>query len=40
VRAGEVVLSGALGTMVTAEPGTEITAELSTLGRVSVTFSK
>jgi 2-keto-4-pentenoate hydratase len=39
LRAGDVVLSGALGAMVTAEPGTEITAELSTLGRVSVTFS-
>ena len=40
LRAGDVVLSGALGAMVTAEPGTEITAELSTLGRVSVTFSE
>jgi 2-keto-4-pentenoate hydratase len=40
LRAGDVVLSGALGAMVTAEPGAEITAELSTLGRVSVTFSK
>jgi 2-keto-4-pentenoate hydratase len=40
LRAGDVVLSGALGAMVTAEPGTEITAELSTLGRVSVIFSK
>jgi 2-keto-4-pentenoate hydratase len=40
LRAGDVVLSGALGAMVTAEPGTEITAELSTLGRVSVTFSR
>src|SRR6202041_850437 len=30
--ADDVVLSGALGAMVTAEPGTEITAELSTLG--------
>jgi 2-keto-4-pentenoate hydratase len=38
--AGDVVLSGALGAMVTAEPGTEITAELSTLGRVSITFSE
>src|ERR1700722_17405567 len=38
--AGDVVLSGALGAMVTAEPGTVITAELSTLGRVSVTFSE
>jgi 2-keto-4-pentenoate hydratase len=40
LRAGDVILSGALGAMVTAEPGTEITAELSTLGRVSVTFSQ
>ena len=40
LRAGDVILSGALGAMVTAEPGAEITAELSTLGRVSVTFSK
>jgi 2-keto-4-pentenoate hydratase len=40
LRAGDVVLSGALGAMVAAEPGTEITAELSALGRVRVTFSK
>ncbi|HEY6857331.1 MAG TPA: fumarylacetoacetate hydrolase family protein [Mycobacterium sp.] len=40
LRAGDVVLSGALGAMVTAEPGAEITAELSTLGRVSATFSR
>jgi 2-keto-4-pentenoate hydratase len=40
LRAGDVVLSGALGVMVTAEAGTEIVAELSALGRVSVTFSK
>jgi 2-keto-4-pentenoate hydratase len=40
LRAGQVVLSGALGAMVTAEAGTEITAELSILGRVSVTFSR
>jgi 2-keto-4-pentenoate hydratase len=39
LHAGEVILSGALGAMVAAEPGTQITAELSTLGRVSVTFS-
>jgi 2-keto-4-pentenoate hydratase len=39
LRAGEVILSGALGAMVAAERGTQITAELSTLGRVSVTFS-
>jgi 2-keto-4-pentenoate hydratase len=40
LRAGDVILSGALGVMVTAEAGTEIAAELSALGRVSVTFSK
>jgi 2-keto-4-pentenoate hydratase len=40
LRAGDVVLSGALGAMVTAEPGAEITAELSTLGRVSATLSR
>ena len=40
LRAGDVVLSGALGAMVTVEPGSEITAELSVLGGVSVTFSK
>jgi 2-keto-4-pentenoate hydratase len=40
LRAGDVVLSGALGAMVTAEPGAELTADLSTLGRVSVTFSR
>jgi 2-keto-4-pentenoate hydratase len=40
LRAGDVVLSGALGPMVSAKPGTAITAELSTLGRVGVTFSR
>ena len=40
LRAGDVVLSGALGPMVSAEPGSQITAELSLLGRVGVTFSK
>jgi len=40
LRAGDVILSGALGAMVAAEPGTEITAELSVLGCVGVTFSK
>ncbi|ORW32728.1 2-keto-4-pentenoate hydratase [Mycobacterium paraense] len=39
LRAGEVILSGALGPMVSAEPGTQILAELSTLGSVSVRFS-
>lgn len=40
LRAGEIVLSGALGPMVVAEPGAEFVADLSTLGRVSVSFSK
>ncbi len=40
LRAGEVVLSGALGPMVPVEAGSQIVAELSTLGRVSVSFSK
>jgi 2-keto-4-pentenoate hydratase len=39
LRAGDVVLSGALGAMVAVEPGSQVTAELSTLGRVSATFS-
>jgi 2-keto-4-pentenoate hydratase len=38
LRAGEVILSGALGPMVPAQAGDNIVAELSTLGRVSVTF--
>jgi 2-keto-4-pentenoate hydratase len=40
LRAGDVVLSGALGAMVKVDPGDAITAELSVLGGVSVTFSK
>ena len=40
LRAGEVVLSGALGPMVPVEPGNHIVAELSKLGRVSVSFSE
>lgn len=39
LRAGEVVLSGALGPMVPVEPGNQVVAELSTLGRVSVSFA-
>jgi 2-keto-4-pentenoate hydratase len=39
LRAGELVLSGALGAMVTVVPGDTVVAELSTLGRVSVTFA-
>lgn len=38
--AGDVVLSGALGRMVTVQPGSTVTAELSTLGGVTVAFSK
>jgi 2-keto-4-pentenoate hydratase len=39
LRAGDVVLSGALGAMVAVEPGSEVVAELS-IGRVSATFAK
>ncbi|OFB35860.1 2-keto-4-pentenoate hydratase [Mycolicibacterium sp. (ex Dasyatis americana)] len=39
LRAGQVVLSGALGPMVAAPPGTRIRAELSTLGTVTARFS-
>ncbi|WP_308163005.1 2-keto-4-pentenoate hydratase [Nocardia alni] len=40
LRAGQVILSGALGPMVPTPPGTEIRAELSTLGTVTATFAK
>jgi 2-keto-4-pentenoate hydratase len=39
LRAGEVVLSGALGPMVPAPPGAEFTASMSGLGTVSVGFA-
>lgn len=39
LRAGDIVLSGALGPMVAVEPGSQVTAELSVLGSVSVSFS-
>jgi 2-keto-4-pentenoate hydratase len=39
LRAGELVLSGALGAMVTVTSGDTVVAELSTLGRVGVTFA-
>ncbi|MPY55939.1 2-keto-4-pentenoate hydratase [Streptomyces spongiae] len=40
LRAGQVILSGALGPMVPAPPGTRIRAEISSLGTVSATFSE
>lgn len=40
LRAGQVVLSGALGPMVPTPPGTRVHAELSALGTVSATFSR
>ncbi|QSE81142.1 2-keto-4-pentenoate hydratase [Rhodococcus koreensis] len=40
LRAGQVILSGALGPMVPTPPGTTVRAELSTLGTVTATFSK
>lgn len=40
LRAGQVVLSGALGPMAAVGPGAEVTAEVSTLGTVSVRFGE
>ena len=40
LRAGEVILSGALGPMAVVRPGDVVEAELSGLGPVRVTFSK
>ncbi|MFE3857906.1 2-keto-4-pentenoate hydratase [Streptomyces griseorubiginosus] len=40
LRAGQVVLSGALGPMVPAPPGTRIRAEISSLGEVTAAFSE
>lgn len=40
LRAGQVVLSGALGPMVPVTPGTVIRAELSSLGTVTAAFAK
>jgi 2-keto-4-pentenoate hydratase len=40
LRAGQVVLSGALGPMVPAPPATRIRAEISTLGAVAASFAK
>jgi 2-keto-4-pentenoate hydratase len=39
LRAGQVVLSGALGPMVPAPPGTSVRAEISSLGSVTARFS-
>jgi 2-keto-4-pentenoate hydratase len=40
LRAGDVVLSGALGPMVPVRPGATYTAEVTGLGSVSVSFTK
>ena len=40
LRAGQVILSGALGPMVPAVPGTRIRAEISSLGQVAAGFSE
>lgn len=40
LRAGQVVLSGALGPMVATGPGSTISADLGPLGTVSATFSR
>ena len=40
LRAGEIVLSGALGRVVDARPGDEFSAEIAGLGSVSVAFGK
>jgi 2-keto-4-pentenoate hydratase len=39
LRAGDIVLSGALGAMVDVTPGSSVVAELSVLGRVAATFA-
>jgi 2-keto-4-pentenoate hydratase len=40
LKAGDVVLSGALGPMVAVSPGCNVVAELSILGRVSAAFTR
>ena len=39
LRAGDIVMSGALAKMLPAEPGSIFTAEFGALGRVSVSFA-
>jgi 2-keto-4-pentenoate hydratase len=39
LRAGQVILSGALGPMVATAPGSVVVAELGPLGAVTATFS-
>lgn len=40
LRAGDVVLTGALGPMAAASPGDRFEARISQLGRISVQFAK
>ena len=40
LRAGQVVLSGALGPMIPVTPGQQVSAEIMPLGTVSIEFSK
>ena len=40
LRAGQIILSGALGPMVATPPGTRIRAEIAPLGELSATFSR
>jgi 2-keto-4-pentenoate hydratase len=40
LRAGQVVLSGALGPMVATPPGSVVSADLGLLGSVTATFSR